>query len=444
MAEDNTLRSILVKQRKSDSSPILDNLTKGIYKAVTVLQNPTTKEVYIDPEGRGRLAAYIPSLGGDPSDPLFFQYASPYGGVVKEGNYGFFGTPVGEAVTILVCFTEGGNATEGYWFAVAQDIPDIVSGGTAGKANVDGTGQGEGEFENVAASLTPPRSLADRTAKELQNNPRNKKLADQGTYTDTLRGTSTASPDRDAKYELPQENKVVGFKTPGGGSFYIDDGSVNDDGTIHPEQIRMTTASGASLILDGANDFVYAVNSSGTAWVEIGANGEVMVYAEGSLSMRTEKDFNLRADKNINLEAGESIHMHSVKGNTKINSGTDNEESTGEIHLRSKGNQFLHSEAGMNVNVGVNCVVTTGGVLHLNGPLAPESELILVDKLADMQKLETTELNDTILSEMPTHEPFVRPHANKPTTGEFAILSASDNGLAKAGMTRSSSGNPHG
>ena len=434
----NTLGNILHKQKKSESSPILDNLTRGVYKAVTVLQNPTTKEVYIDPEGRGRLAAYIPALGGDPSDPLFFQYASPYGGVVKEGNYGFFGTPVGEAVTILVTFAEGGNATEGYWFAVTQDIPDIVSGGAAGEANADGTGQGEGKFEKIASSKTQPRTLgeaADTREKELQNNPRNKVLADQGTYTDTLRGTSTASPHRDSKYELPQENKVVGFKTPGGGSFYIDDGSVNDYGTIHPEQIRMTTASGSCLILDGANDFVYAINSTGTGWIELGAGGEINAYAEGSMNMRTEKDFNIRADKNINIEAGENIHMHSVKGDTKINSGTENEESTGEIHLRSKGNQFLQSEAGMNINVGVNCVVTTGGKLHLNGPLAPESELILVDSLPDMQNLETTELTDTILSEMPTHEPFVRPHASKPATSEFAIASASEDGKKNMGTT---------
>ena len=434
----NTLGNIIHKQKKSESSPILDNLSRGVYKAVTVLQNPTTKEVYIDPEGRGRLAAYIPSLGGDPSDPLFFQYASPYGGVVNEGNYGFFGTPVGEAVTILVTFTEGGNATEGYWFAVAQDIPDVVSGGASGKANVDGTGQGEGKFEKIPSSKTQARTLGDASntkEEELQNNPRNKVLADQGTYTDTLRGTSTASPNRDAKYEFPQENKVVGFKTPGGGSFYIDDGSVNDDGTIHPEQIRMTTSSGSCLVLDGANDFIYVINSTGTAWIELGAGGEIYAYAEGSMNMRTEKDFNIRADKNINIEAGENLHMHSVKGDTKINSGTDNEESTGEIHLRSKGNQFLQSEAGMNVNVGVNCIVSTGGKIHLNGPLAPESELILVDSLPDMQNLETTELNGTILSEMPTHEPFVRPHANKPTTSAFAISSASEDGKKNMGKT---------
>ena len=170
------------------------------------------------------------------------------------------------------------------------------------------------------------------------------------------------------------------------------------------------------------------MNSTGSGWVEIGAGGEVIVYAEGSLNMRTQKDFNLRADKNINMEAGEDINIRSFR-NTKIN--TDKE-----LHLRSTGTQFLQSEAGMNINVGVNCVVSTYGVLHLNGPLAPESELILTSDMPDIEDLEATELKKTIVSELPTHEPFIRPHAKDPDTSNFAKLMASDDGLDKSGLTK--------
>jgi len=441
--KESRLSKALKRESSHSTSPILEELGKGIYKAITVQENPRANPPapFIDPTGRGRLAAYIPSLGGTPSDPMFFQYASPFGGIVKEGNYGFFGVPVGEAVTILVFFADGGKTTEGYWFAVAQDIPDIVSGGTAGEPKVDGSGQGEGVFEKVSAPKTAAKTLGDAAntkEKELENNPKSKILADQGTYSDTLRGTSTSSPLRDASYEKPQETKVTGFKTPGGSSLTIDDGSIDEKGNIHPEQIRITTASGATVILDGGNDFIYAINSSGSGWVEIGAKGEVMVYANGSLSMRTEKDFNLRADKNINIEAGENIHMHSIEGNTKINSDK-------EIHLRSAGNQFLQSESGMNINVGVNCIVTTGGKLHLNGPIASESELILVDTMPDMRDLACTVVEDTIVSAMPTHEPYIRTQAKelKETASAFAKASASENGLARAGLASSSSGNPH-
>ena len=419
----------LRKESKHDSSPIITALGKGIYKAVTVVTNPTTKEVYIDPTGRGRLAAYIPALGGDPSKPMYFRHAS---------NTGSFGAPVKDGEVILVFFADGGKATEGFWFAVAQEIPDIVSGGRLGIPKIDGSGMGESPFEDVLVGKVTPETVGEASVpdEEQENSTRNWNIGNQGTLSDILRGSSTASPRRDAGYKIPQLPKVTGMRTPGGSAVTIDDGSISDDGTIHPEQIRITTTSGASVVLDGGNDFIYVINSSGSGWVEIGASGEVMVYAEGSLSMRTEKDFNLRADKNINLEAGENIHMHSI-GNTKINSDK-------EIHLRSKGNQFLQSEAGMNINVGVNCIVTTGSKLHLNGPLAPESELILIgDPVDDMQDLACTKIENTILSIIPTHEPFARSQAKELSTSEFAIASASDNGLAKAGMPRSSSGNPH-
>ena len=123
--------------------------------------------------------------------------------------------------------------------------------------------------------------------------------------------------------------------------------------------------------------------------------------------------------------------MHSIEGNTKINSDK-------ELHLRSKGNQFLQSEAGMNINVGVNCIVTTGGKLHLNGPIASESELILVGSMPDIQDLTCTEVKDTIVSEMPTHEPFIRTQAKelKETASAFAKATASKKGLDKAGIKK--------
>ena len=34
----------------------------------------------------------------------------------------------------------------------------------------------------------------------------------------------------------------------------MDDGSVGDDGVIHPNQIRIASGSGAQVIVDGTND----------------------------------------------------------------------------------------------------------------------------------------------------------------------------------------------
>ena len=427
MAEESSLVSALKSEAANKASPVNKQLGRGIYKAITVTEN-SKGEKFIDPTGQGRVAAYIPSLGDNGERPRYFKHAQT--GAV-------FNVPDKSGTIILVFFADSGKSTEGFWFATSSEIVKVVSGGVSGKAKVDGSGMGEGAFADVPVmkDYTYQEDL-EADAATIPNSSKNKIVGDQGIFSDELRGTTTSSPTRDAGYETTQHSKVMGIQGPGGSSISIDEGSVSDEGTIHPEQIRITTASGSSVVLDGGNDFIYAVNSTGTGWVEIGASGEVMVYAEGSLSMRTEKDFNVRADKNINLEAKENVNIKSIEGNTKVNSDK-------EIHLRSKGNTMLQTESTLNVNVGVNGIVTTGGKLHLNGPTAPESELILVTEHPDMQDLACTIVKDTIVSEMPTHEPFVRPHSKKLSTSQFAIDSASDNGLAKAGMPRSSSGNPH-
>ena len=421
----NSLVNALNKEK--NSSKVLGHLGNGVYKAVVITEN-SLGEKFIDPTGQGIIAAYVPALGDSPDEPRYFRHAQ---------TGALFNVPDKTGTTILEFFAHNGNLTEGFWFATSTDIVDIVSGGASGKGKVDGSGLGEGLFADTPTMKSPEdQHDVELDAETLPNSPTNKIIADQGTFSDTLRGTTTTTPRRDAAYDRTQHSKVMGIKSSGGSSFSIDDGSVGEDGTIHPEQIRIVTSSGAGVILDGGNDFIYVVNSSGSGWVEIGASGEVMVYAEGSLNMRTEKDFNVRADKNINLEAKENVNIKSIEGNTKVNSDK-------EIHLRSKGNTMLQTESTLNVNVGVNGIVTTGGKLHLNGPTAPESELILVTEHPDMQDLACTIVKDTIVSEMPTHEPFVRPHSKKLSTSQFAIDSASDNGLARAGMPRSSSGNPH-
>jgi len=43
-------------------------------------------------------------------------------------------------------------------------------------------------------------------------------------------------------------------------------------------------------------------------------------------------------------------------------------------------------------------------------------------------------LKDTIVSEMPSHEPFARPHAPMPTTSAFAYASASEDGKKNSGI----------
>ena len=493
----NSLAQAIGSSKRHSESPINRNVESGIYRAITTGQP--------DPEGRGRLAAYVPKLGGDPDNPLFFQYAAPFGGSNGGGSYGFFAVPPDAGVTVLVFFAENGELSEGYWFAVTQEVHNVAAGGPAGPARNDGTGQGEGAFSDVPSADTVADSLSnargigatasgdrgdglrgspspsssnpawttadaqeverlrsfnedigggramaqltpgerayaisrgyiqgstvdttddaraarnsstssnpdarDPRGRDQRNDPentrpnhgRNVNVAGQGTYSDPVRGQTTASPVRNASYETPQPSSVYGMRTPGSNAITMDDGNISPDGEIHPNQIRIQTGSGASVILDGTNDLIYIVNSTGSGWVEIGAQGEIMAYAQGSISMRAEKDFNIRADQNINMEAGQKINIKSGD-NFAVNSGN-------QTHIKSEGSQFFDSGGSNHTKVSTNMYVSTGGDLHLNGPQAAMSPGLSTTSHPDIQSGSSTQVSDSIVSGMPSHEPMMR------------------------------------
>ena len=483
----NSLAQSLNRERFRSESPVHGNIESGIYRAITTGQP--------DPEGRGRLAAYVPKLGQDPDNPMYFQYASPMGGSNSSGSYGFFSVPPDAGVTILVFFAENGELSEGYWFAVAQEVPNVLAGGPSGPARNDGTGQGDGAFTDVPSADTVTGSLSEHqgtgatasgdrgdglrgstdsaqenstnwTTEEMQNverlrsfneelgggrayaalspgerayaihmgyiaapaetnttgdsaadveqddaqrgreqlppanHSRNVNVAGQGLYSDPVRGQSTASPVRNASYETPQHSSVHGWRTPGSNAITMDDGNISPDGEIHPNQIRIQTGSGASVILDGTNDTIYMVNSTGSGWVEIGAQGEIMAYAQGSFSVRAEGDINLRADQNINMEAGERVNIKSGN-NFTVNSGN-------QAHIKSEGSQFYDSGGSNHTKVSTNMYVSTGGDLHLNGPQAAMSPSLPTTSHCDIQEGSSTQVDESIMSTMPSHEPMMR------------------------------------
>ena len=68
---DNLLGKSIQSERKHYDNPLLRNV-----------QSDVDYHWGSDPEGRGRIGAYIPNWG-DPDNPLFFQYASPLDQMLK-------------------------------------------------------------------------------------------------------------------------------------------------------------------------------------------------------------------------------------------------------------------------------------------------------------------------------------------------------------------------
>ena len=134
----------------------------------------------------------------------------------------------------------------------------------------------------------------------------------QGLIRDKVRGISNSS----ARREAPSE--VYGFLTPGpvnpdvegkrlgGSQFYMDDNAEN-------EHIRVRTKSGAQMLIDETNGIVYAINRTGTSWMQMDAEGNFDIFGASSVSVRSLEDINLRADQDVNIEAGRNITIKASK-----------------------------------------------------------------------------------------------------------------------------------
>lgn len=431
--EDKGLADIINENRLRANNPVMDKVQSGIYKAIVVdpaQVAPDRGETMGDPEGRGRLPAYVPALGQTPDEYRWFNYASPFGGSNGASSYGLFAVPPDANNTILVFFADNGDLREGFWFAVSNKTPNTTSGGGAGNPVPDPeTGIGEGAFEGIPSSIEGRATASDRQtgstyvddglrgpqAVEISeqgiNSERNVNLASQGVFSDSVRGPSTSHPDREATRDEPLPSRVTGLVTPGQNAITMDDGTIGEDGTVHPSQIRVSTGSGASIILDGTNDLIYLVNSTGTGYIEIGAGGDITMYAQGSMHIRTEQDFSVRADQSIFLDAAEKINIKSGN-NTHVESGN-------QVHVKSSGSQFFDSGGSNHTKVSSNMYLSTGGILHLNGPQAAMAQSIPVQSQPDIQNMESTQADNVAGPAMPSHEPYLRP---APPSGGGSIV----------------------
>jgi phage baseplate assembly protein gpV len=161
-----------------------------------------------------------------------------------------------------------------------------------------------------------------------------------------------ANGDRDALQELNSESladlKVIARR--GGHTFVMDDGNLVGDDNL----IRIRTSKGHQITMSDDGNCFYITHANGQAWIELGQEGTVDVYATNSVNVRTEGTINLHADKDINMFAGGKINMKSVDG-TAI-------QSDGDLNVACKKNLTLFAST----QIGVK----SNGTLALKGKLA--------------------------------------------------------------------------
>ena len=314
-----------------------------------------------DAQRMGRLAVWIPEIGGDPDDEsswLIVSYASPFAGATdyklirpdsqtmdgSQKSYGWWGIPPDINNEVAIFFANG-DLARGYWFACTYQqkmnwmVPGIATNITTEPSPPIKTGPVvEYNKANVQSTSSPrrPRFL-----------PLSGGLSTEGLTSDDERGSSSTS----ARREAPSQ--VFGYLTPRGNTIHIDDQHTGDyNGQSVNEFIRLRTRSGTQVLIHETTGYVYINSKNGQAWLEVSDAG-VDIYSANSVSIRAEHDFNIRADRNINLDAG---------GNIALRAGHEISMETGDLQigtsrsmiLTTTGNGSIHASQDLQVKADAN------------------------------------------------------------------------------------------
>ncbi len=169
--------------------------------------------------------------------------------------------------------------------------------------------------------------------------------------------------------------------------------------------------------------FIYVSNASGSAWIELTKEGDVLVYSQRDIALRTRANIQLHSDQNMLFNAGKSIQFKSG-GDISLEAARLVQASGGQyLNLYGKSVQ-VKSGATIAVQSAGAIQVKATGTLQLAGKLvalggsggggeiaAPKQ--LLTYSSPDSAFLSTgwtikPNVINSICYKIPTHEPYVR------------------------------------
>ena len=376
------------------------NLDHGIYVGEVIVRPK-------DESHSGRIPVYIPMLSKDRNDPRgYFNcfWSSPFAGTTPSAavgknkyshadtmkTYGMWMVPPDPGNFVLVIFGDGKKKNPiiiGCMFPdqMQNMVPGNPAGPTFGTEVPLPTAEKNRGDDNKSHGKGVERPLNPFIAIPIIN---------QGLINDPIRGTTSSG----ARRESPSQ--VFGFLTPGpeqvnletgkrdgtnrlgGHSFVLDDNA----GQRH---IRMRTAGGGQILIDDTNELVYVINSPGTAWVELSADGSIQIFSDEDINMRSTNNINIRADQELNLDAGVRVNINAglmedqgeevdpkmegpIGGDVYIQSGNSINQLTNTaikmetkkggsvISANSKGKTLLYGASGVESFTPLNSVIQSG------------------------------------------------------------------------------------
>lgn len=360
-------------------------IPSGVYRGFVVNND--------DPRRMGRVKVSISKFYGmmnpataatDPDQEylgaVWCRMLMPFGGNTPvngggQNSFGFTAQPPALDTEVLVAFS--GDTDKGIVVGVLPD--ESRNAGLTGPQAGFSTSN---EFTTVQ-EVAKTRDSENQRAPE---HPQAAQLQEQGLVRDRLRGLNFSNPRRD-----PQ-SQVLGFSTPRGHAFVMDDGATEGDaGAL----IRIRTENGAQILMDDTNGFTYIIQRDGKSWIEMNREGDIDVYSEKSVNFHTEGDMNFHAGADINIEAGGRFNVKSLGAG-----GIKMEASTGTMDIKSHSNLQIETEANGNLRV-AGSYRETAARIDMNGPPAAAAQTP-----ATTQHPGNVTVKESISKRVPEHEPW--------------------------------------
>jgi hypothetical protein len=316
--------------------------------------------------------------------------------VLQTKNTAGFVYPSPDIGTRVLCFFPHGRLDAGFWFAAIPDtymlqaLPEV----TASNNTI-------GSDALTRSNLAPALDYNDKQDTANKNKVQNflnqtrpvdvftaSMLKTQGLDQDNIRGLSSSSYTRetpsevigltskgrrvDANFNDLTSSPTVKSALLGGGSipdpdlltmpkyrrkghsFTIDDGDVDGKSNM----IRLRTSKGHQILLDDTNGLLYLANSTGTAWVEMTAQGVTDVYSATSVTVRS-RDINFHADNNIKFHAKNQMQF--------VADGSMHVEGGQLLNMYSNGAAFVYGGKGVDVKSGGNLNLEGSSSANLKG-----------------------------------------------------------------------------
>ena len=431
----------------------------------------------VDSARTGRLQVYIEQFGGaNPNNKDLWRYvnycppfygATPKGGSAGTGSfvqgnqqsYGMWFTPPDIGVNVL-CFFVGGDPKAGYYLGCIPDqgithmIPAI---GSVTKSQALTQNKDQASYFGGSAKL--PVTEINNTNLKIADNPKYFEqqkpvhsyvagvLFQQGLINDEVRGSIGSTSQRESPSNCygistpgraiyagsilkdgdanvnsksltgvnPTDANVIGRR--GGHTFVMDDGDLQGNDNL----IRIRTSKGHQITMSDDGNCFYICHANGQAWIELGQEGTLDVYATNSINLRTQGTLNLHADQDINMFSGGNLNIKSTNATT-IQSESD-------LSLSNKGQLSLFSQGGIGIKaIGTLAISSqlgswaTSSTLSFNGEKIQlnSGQIIELDTPAGLTTYiqPNTEFNTTtgwvvspsgtesIVTRAPTHEPY--------------------------------------